>query len=204
MVGDVAQLPPTVLSRERKKDLSRSLMERLLTMGTLPSFMLTVQHRSHPKIAEFSSRMFYGGQIVSTPDDAYLLSGEGHIGQNIFTTNPLVLISTHRMSENMAMGTKSYHNDGECQVVTELVQRLVDSGINASSMSVLTPYAAQVISLSSRLRMSHPEVTVSTIDRSQGDIFITSVETNEGSPGLDFRFREGRGNSINGSVKLER
>ena len=61
-------------------------------------------------------------------------------------------------------------------------------GINASSMSVLTPYAAQVISLSSRLRMSHPEVTVSTIDRSQGDIFITSVETNEGSPGFDFRF----------------
>ena len=55
-------------------------MERLLTMGTLPSFMLTVQHRSHPKIAEFSSRMFYGGQIVSTPDDAYLLSGEGHNG----------------------------------------------------------------------------------------------------------------------------
>ena len=177
-------------------------MERLLTMGTLPSFMLTMQHRSHPKIAEFSSQMFYGGQIVSTQDDAYLLSGEGHIGQNIFTTNPLVLISTRRMPENMATGARSYHNDGECQVVAELVQRLVDSGINASSISVLAPYAAQVTSLSGTLRVSHPDVTVSTIDRSQGDMFISSVVTNEGCLGLDFRFREGRGDIINGAVKF--
>ena len=48
----------------KARGLSLSLFGRLIAQGVRPYF-LDVQFRSHPKLAEFSSEMIYGGRLRS-------------------------------------------------------------------------------------------------------------------------------------------
>ncbi|KAF0974471.1 hypothetical protein FDP41_006503 [Naegleria fowleri] len=64
LIGDPCQLPATIIGNSRDYNYSRSLMERFMNEG-YPAIMLNVQHRMHPKICEFPSRCFYGGQLTS-------------------------------------------------------------------------------------------------------------------------------------------
>jgi len=70
LVGDQAQLPPTVRSaRALRLGLGDSLFERLLRMGAR-CCLLDTQYRMHPAIAAFPSRAFYGGRLASAPRGA--------------------------------------------------------------------------------------------------------------------------------------
>jgi len=67
LVGDQAQLPPTVRSLAAGElGLGDSLFERLLRMGVRAS-LLDTQYRMHPGIAEFPSKAFYGSRLRSAP-----------------------------------------------------------------------------------------------------------------------------------------
>ena len=63
LVGDHAQLSPTVISKEaEEKGLGFSLFERLHKLG-VESTMLKTQYRMHPTIREFPSSRFYDGKL---------------------------------------------------------------------------------------------------------------------------------------------
>ena len=63
LVGDQNQLPPVVASPlALEHGLGVSLFARLAAGGMKPC-LLNEQYRMHPKIAEFSSARFYGGQV---------------------------------------------------------------------------------------------------------------------------------------------
>jgi len=65
MVGDPAQLRPTVKGTESTEGgLHYSLFERMQSLGCSP-VMLNTQYRMHPSIAEFPSDAFYGGRLLS-------------------------------------------------------------------------------------------------------------------------------------------
>lgn len=65
LIGDQNQLPPVVASPVALEyGLGVSLFSRLAAGGLTP-ILLTDQYRMHPKIAEFSSEMFYGGRVKS-------------------------------------------------------------------------------------------------------------------------------------------
>lgn len=73
LVGDPAQLPPTVLCRAAaKRGYDRSLFARLADSG-VPSHLLDTQYRMHPALSAFPSRHFYGGRIK----DAASVRGAG-------------------------------------------------------------------------------------------------------------------------------
>lgn len=67
LVGDPAQLPPTVVSTVGKGNgLSVSLFERLQYRG-LKAWLLNTQYRMHPSIAAFPSAQFYNNRLISFP-----------------------------------------------------------------------------------------------------------------------------------------
>lgn len=63
MVGDPAQLPATIFSREAQRaNYGQSLFQRL-QRGGHPKMMLDTQYRMHPSIASFASSRFYNGLL---------------------------------------------------------------------------------------------------------------------------------------------
>eukprot|EP00960_Hanusia_phi_P064095 765694-Hanusia_phi.AAC.4 len=72
LVGDHLQLQPFSKWKEgAQQGYRRSLMERLTEEeATFPSFMLDVQYRMHPSIAEPVSREFYRGRIKTDTQTA--------------------------------------------------------------------------------------------------------------------------------------
>jgi len=69
LVGDPAQLPATVLSREAQAGgLGGSLFERLQEGGFPRCFFLDTQYRMHPKIARIVSSMFYTEKGLKTAE----------------------------------------------------------------------------------------------------------------------------------------
>ena len=168
-MGDTAQLPPTVISQRRREDLSRSLMERLLTRGDMPVFMLTVQHRSSPQIMNFPSQTFYQGKIISLQDAAGTLAEAFSLTKNTLTVNNLILVPTNDMPESIPINTKSYENSGECRLVIGLVRQLIECGIPTDDIGVLAPYSGQVSLLGKMLEDTWRGIEASTVDRFQGD-----------------------------------
>ena len=70
LVGDAAQLPPTVTSMDAlHAGLGVSLFERMERLGVVPD-LLDRQYRMHPALAEFPSARFYGGRVASDPAPA--------------------------------------------------------------------------------------------------------------------------------------
>ncbi|KAJ9254366.1 hypothetical protein DTO207G8_3557 [Paecilomyces variotii] len=67
--GDVAQLPPTVISLNMNEAYSSekvSLLQRMLQSG-VPDVQLTVQYRMSPDIANFISAEYYEMKLVNNP-----------------------------------------------------------------------------------------------------------------------------------------
>lgn len=67
LVGDPAQLPPTVMCRAAAhRGYDRSLFARLAD-GGYPTHLLDTQYRMHPALSAFPSARFYGGRIRDAP-----------------------------------------------------------------------------------------------------------------------------------------
>ncbi|CAN0442408.1 unnamed protein product, partial [Ectocarpus sp. 8 AP-2014] len=63
MVGDPAQLPATIFSKDAQgANYAQSLFLRL-QRGGHPKTMLDTQYRMHPDIASFASTRFYSGLL---------------------------------------------------------------------------------------------------------------------------------------------
>eukprot|EP00850_Spirogloea_muscicola_P021982 SM000270S10379 [mRNA] locus=s270:124164:128532:- [translate_table: standard] len=99
----------------------------------------------------------------------------------------LVLVDTAGcdMEETREEEGDSTKNDGEAQVVIAYAERLIDAGVAAASIGIITPYSAQVGCLK-ELRGSKQAlapVEVSTVDGFQGRekeaIIISMVRSNE-------------------------
>lgn len=64
LVGDVKQLPATVISTQaEQKNFSWSMMGRLLEKCKQPYEMLTIQYRMHPDIRSWPSQQYYNDRL---------------------------------------------------------------------------------------------------------------------------------------------
>jgi ATP-dependent RNA/DNA helicase IGHMBP2 len=63
-------------------------------------------------------------------------------------------------------GSESRLNEGEAQVATRHVERLIAAGVSPADIGIIAPYNAQVTRL--RELRSHPDVEISTVDGFQG------------------------------------
>ncbi|MBI1917781.1 MAG: AAA family ATPase [Planctomycetes bacterium] len=171
LAGDHCQLPPTVLSPEAaKQGFSVSLLERLVARyGAAITRRLDVQYRMHEEIMGFSSLEFYHGslQADATVRGHRLCDLPGVAGCPL-TESPVEFIDTAGAGyeEEVEPDGESRRNEQEARLVERKVRALLEAGVAAEQMGVITPYAAQVRRLRELLPL--PGLEIDSVDGFQG------------------------------------
>ena len=185
LAGDHLQLPPTIVCKEAATGgLELTLMKRLLddkerTFGQCVR-MLTVQYRMNEAISRWVADRLYESRLVAHESvRAHLLSDLRGVASTSDTSVPLVVIDTHGcdMSEMMMISSSNHiagddneskANDGEANLVCRHVHALVESGLPAEAIAVITPYNLQVELIKAKLHPKYPLVEVKSVDGFQG------------------------------------
>lgn len=178
LVGDQFQLPPTVLSGY-DSPLYTSLFERLIAEGMTP-LLLNRQYRMHPMIANFPSKQFYSGKLLS--DDITKSRVLPCNLDPLLTSNPVLFLNCNggeeqvdkkvgeKMLEQNAVHQYSFANPQEAELVLRIVE-LLSVGFQPQDIGIISPYSLQVRVISELLRTSierGDEVEVHTVDGFQG------------------------------------
>lgn len=171
--GDHLQLPPTIKSlnsksKSKSKDdsvpkgatLETTLFDRLLALhGPSIKRMLTTQYRMHEKIMRFPSDELYEAQLIAADSvkERLLKDLPYEVETDDNTTEPLIFIDTQggdfpektEDEENSKAIKASLHgesksNEMEAALVKEHIRSLIDAGVKAEDIAVVTPYNAQV------------------------------------------------------------
>eukprot|EP00123_Amoebidium_parasiticum_P017682 comp23943_c0_seq1/m.42340 comp23943_c0_seq1/g.42340 ORF comp23943_c0_seq1/g.42340 comp23943_c0_seq1/m.42340 type:complete len:1071 (-) comp23943_c0_seq1:718-3930(-) len=187
MVGDHCQLGPVILCKKAAKaGLAQSLFERLVVLGVRP-IRLQVQYRMHPKLAQFSSDMFYEGSLQNGVSEM-----ERETDYDFPWPSPKVpmfFYYTVGQEEISSSGT-SYLNRTEASNVEKVVTRLLKAGVKAEQIGVVTPYEGQRSYLVQFMQFNGPmaatlyqAIEVASVDAFQGRekdfIILTCVRSNE-------------------------
>uniref|UniRef100_A0A2K5QRK2 DNA-binding protein SMUBP-2 n=1 Tax=Cebus imitator TaxID=2715852 RepID=A0A2K5QRK2_CEBIM len=173
LVGDHKQLPPTTVShRAALAGLSLSLMERLADeYGVRVVRTLTVQYRMHQAIMRWASEAMYLGQLTAHPSVAgHLLRDLPGVAATEETGLPLLLVDTAGcgLFELEEDNEQSKGNPGEVRLLSLHIQALVDAGVPARDIAVVSPYNLQVDLLRQSLAHRHPELEIKSVDGFQG------------------------------------
>ena len=156
LAGDHLQLPPTVKSSVKGKisPLETTLFDRMIEMyGETNMRMLAVQYRMNTEINEFPSKTLYGGKLTAARSVAdRRLKDLPNVDETENTSQAVVFVdtqggdypeSTPEGDESPLLG-ESKRNEGEAEIVKEMVNDLIDSGVAPDTIAVITPYNAQV------------------------------------------------------------
>ena len=171
LAGDHFQLPPTIISAQAAAEgFSVSLMERLIQPPENGiSRRLTTQYRMHHDIMKFSSQEFYEDSLsAAAAVRTHLLRDLPGIAVNAQTETPIHFIDTAGASydETVEPDGDSRFNLSEADLVLKMVRELLDSGLSATEIAVISPYSAQVRLL--RERLKQPEMEIDSVDGFQG------------------------------------
>nr|CAD1841604.1 unnamed protein product [Ananas comosus var. bracteatus] len=187
LAGDHMQLAPTVQSvQAERKGLGKTLFERLAGLyGEEIMSMLTVQYRMHDLIMRWSSKELYNDKIIAHPSvSGHKLYDLEDVKRSSSTEPTLLLIDTTGCDMEEKKDEDSTMNEGEAAVSTAHAKQLVESGVSATDIGIITPYAAQVLCLKI-LRSNEDklkDVEISTVDGFQGRekeaIIISMVRSN--------------------------
>ncbi|KAH0050109.1 DNA helicase, partial [Aureobasidium melanogenum] len=179
LAGDHLQLPPTIKSSNSKSskqnpktgkgdvNLETTLFDRMLDLyGDDIKRMLTIQYRMHEKINAFPSAALYESKLMAAESvKARLLKDLPYdVEETEDTTEPVVFWDTQGgefhektddddepKSKSSLLG-ESKSNELEAAIVKKHVQSLVDAGIKAEDIAVVTPYNGQLAVLSQLLK----------------------------------------------------
>lgn len=185
LAGDHCQLPPTVISREAAAGgFGISMMERLAQLhGDRVTRRLTVQYRMHESIMTFPSQELYGGELEAAPPvRQHRLCEIPGVRSEPATETPLHFIDTAGASyeEQREPDGESRYNPEEARLVCKQVQALLEAGLGASQIAVITPYTAQVRRLREQLNVTGLEID--SVDGFQGRekeaVIISLVRSN--------------------------
>jgi senataxin len=183
LVGDPAQLPATILSKECVKNkYDQSLFKRLADSG-FPLKTLTTQYRMLPEIREFPSDQFYNGELK---DAAGLVERNSRPWHDCKLYKPFVFYDVKLGKEEPSHVGCSWVNHEEAEFAVELVLQMMKANPNlkkGGKVAIISPYSAQVSVILKALKnrfgdKSRKMVEVSTIDGAQGsekEVVIFSV-----------------------------
>ncbi|MCJ1317025.1 hypothetical protein MMC15_002346 [Xylographa vitiligo] len=182
-----------------KMTLETTLFDRLLALhGPSIKRMLTTQYRMHEKIMRFPSDELYESKLIAA--DAVkarlLIELPYEIRTTEDTMESLVFWDTQggdfpeksedadddkKKTKSSLLGD-SKSNEMEAALVKYHVRHLVDAGIQAEEIAVVTPYNAQLSLLSKELKERFPGIELGSVDGFQGRekeaIIVSLVRSN--------------------------
>jgi len=167
MAGDHKQLPPTILNPDAGA-LSFTLFERLVRLFPKATYMLRIQYRMNETIMKFPSEKFYNGALIAAESvkDIKLSDLVKSLPRHpALDDTPVVFIDTGgKFLEKTRPGSFSKYNPEEARLVKEIVDKLVEAGLSAEKIGVITPYKDHEDYLKSRIK----DVEIHTVDGFQG------------------------------------
>jgi len=164
------------------------------------SKMLQVQYRMHQDIADWASNAMYQGRLqshesVKSRKLHHLphVKAESASSSIIIGQATLLLIDTTGcdMYESTNKAGSRY-NEGEASVVERHVRKLLDIGLKAEDIAIITPYNGQVEFLRSLLLPDIPKLEIRSVDGFQGGereaVVLSLVRSSEkgGKDGIGF------------------
>jgi superfamily I DNA and/or RNA helicase len=192
LAGDHFQLPPTIISAQAAAEgFNISLLERLIEQPDQDfSRCLAVQYRMHQDIMKFSSQEFYKDSLIADRSVRdHLLRDLPSLAANELTESSIHFIDTAGASydESSEPNGNSLFNLSEADLVVEKVQALLDAGLSAAEIAIISPYSAQVQLL--RGSLQQPEMEIDSVDGFQGRekeaVIVSLVRSNrEGKIGF--------------------
>ncbi|BDA78394.1 ATPase AAA [Leptospira kobayashii] len=180
--GDPKQLPPTFL------DTNTSQMKSFLEKGIeeddgTRTIFLETQYRMHNDILSFSNSEFYDSKVITS--DSLSPSVSSNIKSVLGSDKNLFWIDTagSDASEETSEEDESTFNTMEADLILELL----GNDINKSSITILSPYRAQIDLIKEKISKEFSGGTdlpmVQTIDSFQGreadTIILSFVRTND-------------------------
>ncbi|GJU96611.1 UvrD-like helicase, ATP-binding domain, P-loop containing nucleoside triphosphate hydrolase [Tanacetum coccineum] len=195
LIGDERQLPAMVKSNVCiESGFGRSLFERLSSLGH-SVHLLSVQYRMHPSISFFPNLKFYKNKVLDAQNVLSKSYEKRHLSGPMFGSYSFINVVGGR--EELDDDGKSRRNMIEVAIVIKIVKFLYRAWQDSKkklSIGVISPYAAQVISIQEKLAHKYEKldgfsVKVKSIDGFQGGeediIILSTVRTNShGSVGF--------------------
>lgn len=162
--------------------LESTMFDRLLSLhGPSIKTLLTTQYRMNEKIMQFPSNELYEAKLVAADSvkERLLKDLPYEVQDTEDTREPLVFYDTqggdfpertedHPVAERSTMLGDSKSNEMEAAVVQIHVGNLIDAGVRAEDIAVITPYNAQLAALSSLLKERYPGIELGSVDGFQG------------------------------------
>ncbi len=180
LAGDHKQLPPTILSNDKK--LQISLFERFSTLYPKAMHTLSIQYRMNEKINHFPSCEFYNCVVKSDKSVANITMKDLGIKEEEFfgSVAPLVLFDTKgKFIETSKKGSTSKSNIQEAHFVKKLVDTLLRASAKEDMIGIITPYKDQ----EEYLKKLIANIEIKSVDGFQGRekeiIILSLVRSNE-------------------------
>lgn len=149
LVGDIQQLPATIMSQEAKDNkFESSLFSRIQSCFSEHSHdivhKLNVQYRMHPEICRFPNKYFYKNSLKT---GLKLETFES------FPIKPYSVFSLIDFTQNYSELNTGYSNINEADFVVCIINELFKSIPNPEqySFAVITPYKKQKSEIESKI-----------------------------------------------------
>ncbi|GAB2252240.1 hypothetical protein Droror1_Dr00005087, partial [Drosera rotundifolia] len=175
LVGDHYQLPPLVKSAEAQENgMGTSLFCRLSEAHPQAISALQSQYRMCSGIMDLSNALIYGDRLrcgsVDVANAKLELSTSVSIPpwlkQVLNAHKPVIFINTDMLPGFEAKDHKVINNPVEAHLICQVVNMLINHGIEKEDVGIITPYNSQVNFICQALNME--SVEVHTIDKYQG------------------------------------
>jgi hypothetical protein len=177
LAGDHKQLSPYHSSEDDEdEDMAISLFEHFVDLyGDDIVQPLDIQYRMNQAIAAFPNEQFY---------DGILSHGKQNRDWQISSFPPFEAI--HVEGEEQQSPGRSYFNEREASLVAAEALDLLEDGVPASDIGIITPYSAQIgkirVELADLWVDDTDEIKVATVDSFQGSerdaIIVSFVRSN--------------------------
>ncbi|KAH7386010.1 DNA-binding protein SMUBP-2 [Pyrenochaeta sp. MPI-SDFR-AT-0127] len=179
--------------------LETTLFDRLLALhGPSIKRMLTTQYRMHEKIMRFPSDELYDSKLIAADlvKERLLKDLPYEVTDTEDTREPLVFWDTQggdfaekvedegvigKGGKGMSLGD-SKSNEAEAALVKMHVGNLINAGVKAEDIAVVTPYNAQLALLAGMLKEAYPGIELGSVDGFQGRekeaVVVSTVRSN--------------------------
>jgi hypothetical protein len=165
LIGDHQQLRPSVATFKMEKTfhLNVSMFERLIRTG-LPYTQLTTQRRMKTNIATMISPIY---PLLKTHPDVEKYPAVRGMPKNLF------FIAHNVMEDQPDKGSSHRSNKHESTFIAATSKYLVQQGYSPLQITILTPYADQLMQLRQDVRKDKDpvmsKIKITTIDNYQGE-----------------------------------
>ncbi|QDS76010.1 hypothetical protein FKW77_004806 [Venturia effusa] len=172
-------------SKDNSITLETTLFDRLLSLhGPSIKRMLTTQYRMHEKIMTYPSTSLYDSKLIAaeTAKTRILKDLPYEVEDTDDTREPLVFWDTQggefpekeeddqetAGKKGRLFGGESKSNPNEALLVKSHVTNLIEAGVRAEDIAVITPYNAQLALIRQLLKDSFPGLELGSVDGFQG------------------------------------